>query len=161
MPTFQLELQFDEKGAVTAVRQLGKVADAAGKAQQATEGISKGAKGPKDVGAASQNAAKEIEKANAAAYKFGHTLGSSIREGGGELRSLTTKILALVGAYKALQGVSSYFSRIFDFSSNIENSQIAIASVVSATNKISDAQGRTLEGAEKFNAAGNFRPAHG
>lgn len=153
MPVFQLELHFDEKGAATAVRQLGKVADAAGKAQQATEGISKGAKGPKDVGAASQNAAKEIEKANAAAYKFGHTLGSSIREGGGELRSLTTKILALVGAYKALQGVSSYFSRIFDFSSNIENSQIAIASVVSATNKISDAQGRTLEGAEKFNAA--------
>ena len=153
MPVFQLELQFDEKGAATAVRQFGKVADAAGKAQQATEGISKGAKGPKDVGAASQNAAKEIEKANAAAYKFGHTLGSSIREGGGELRSLTTKILALVGAYKALQGVSSYFSRIFDFSSNIENSQIAIASVVSATNKISDAQGRTLEGAEKFNAA--------
>lgn len=153
MPVFQLELHFDEKGAATAVRQLGKVADAAGKAQQATEGISKGAKGPKDVGAASQNAAKEIEKANAAAYKFGHTLGSSIREGGGELRSLTTKILALVGAYKALQGISSYFSRIFDFSSNIENSQIAIASVVSATNKISDAQGRTLEGAEKFNAA--------
>ena len=153
MPTFQLELQFDEKGAVNAVRQLGKVADAAGKAQQATEGISKGAKGPKDVGTASQNAAKEIEKANAAAYKFGHTLGSSIREGGGKLRSLTTKILALVGAYKALQGVSSYFSRIFDFSSNLESSQIAIASVVSATNKISDAQGRTLEGAEKFNAA--------
>ena len=35
MPVFQLELQFDEKGAATAVRQLGKVADAAGKAQQA------------------------------------------------------------------------------------------------------------------------------
>ena len=153
MPTFQLELQFDEKGAVNAVRQLGKVADAAGKAQQATKGISKGAKGPKDVGAASQNAAKEIEKADAAAYKFGHTLGSSIREGGGKLRSLTTKILALVGAYKALQGVSSYFSRIFDFSSNLESSQIAIASVIGATNNISDAQGRTLQGVEKFNAA--------
>lgn len=178
MPTFQLELQFDEKGAATAVRQLGKVADAAGKAQQAVDratasGLTwdatvkrwrnasgafastaeKAAAGIKGVGTASQNAAKEIEKANAAAYKFGHTLGSSIREGGGKLRSLTTKILALVGAYKALQGVSSYFSRIFDFSSNIENSQIAIASVVSATNKISDAQGRTLEGAEKFNAA--------
>ena len=153
MPNFQLELQFDDKGAVNAVRQLGKVSDAAGKAQQATKGISKGAKGPKDVGAASQNAAKEIEKANAAAYKFGHTLGSSIREGGGKLRSLTTKILALVGAYKALQGVSSYFSRIFDFSSNLESSQIAIASVIGATNNISDAQGRTLQGVEKFNAA--------
>lgn len=153
MPNFQLELQFDEKGAVNAVRKLGKVSDAAGKAQQATKGISKGAKGPKDVGAASQNAAKEIEKANAAAYKFGHTLGSSIREGGGKLRSLTTKILALVGAYKALQGVSSYFSRIFDFSSNLESSQIAIASVIGATNNISDAQGRTLQGVEKFNAA--------
>lgn len=153
MPVFNLALQFDNKGAVNAVRQLGKVSDAAGKAQQATKGISKGAKGPKDVGAASQNAAKEIEKANAAAYKFGHTLGSSIREGGGKLRSLTTKILALVGAYKALQGVSSYFSRIFDFSSNLESSQIAIASVIGATNNISDAQGRTLQGVEKFNAA--------
>lgn len=153
MPVFNLALQFDNKGAVSAVQQLGKVTDAAGKAQQATENISKGAKGPKDVGAASQSAAKEIEKANAAAYKFGHTLGSSIREGGGELRSFTTKILALVGAYKALQGVSNYFNKIFDFSSNLENSQIAIASVVNATNKISDAQGRTLAGAEKFNAA--------
>lgn len=153
MPVFNLALQFDNKGAVNAVQQLGKVSDAAGKAQQAVKGISKGAKGPKDVGAASQNAAKEIEKANAAAYKFGHTLGSSIREGGGKLRSLTTKILALVGAYKALQGVSSYFSRIFDFSSNLESSQIAIASVIGATNNISDAQGRTLQGVEKFNAA--------
>lgn len=178
MPTFQLELQFDEKGAVNAVRQLGKVADAAGKAQQAVDratasGLTwdatvkrwrnasgafastaeKAAAGIKGVGTASQNAAKEIEKANAAAYKFGHTLGSSIREGGGKLRSLTTKILALVGAYKALQGVSSYFSRIFDFSSNLESSQIAIASVIGATNNISDAQGRTLQGVEKFNAA--------
>lgn len=178
MPTFQLELQFNDKGAVSAVQQLGKVADAAGKAQSAIDNAAasgltwdatvkrwrnasgafasaaeKAAAGIKSTGAASQSAAKEIEKANAAAYKFGHTLGSSIREGGGELRSLTTKILALVGAYKALQGVSSYFGRIFDFSSNLENSQIAIASVVSATNNISDAQGRALQGAEKFNAA--------
>ena len=27
MPVFQLELQFDDKGAVTAVRQLGKVSE--------------------------------------------------------------------------------------------------------------------------------------
>lgn len=178
MPVFNLALQFDNKGAVSAVQQLGKVTDAAGKAQSAIDSAAasgltwdatvkrwrnasgafasaaeKAAAGIKNTGAASQNAAKEIEKANAAAYKFGHTLGSSIREGGGELRSLTTKILALVGAYKALQGVSNYFNKIFDFSSNLENSQIAIASVVNATNKISDAQGRTLAGAEKFNAA--------
>ena len=42
MPNFQLELQFDEKGAVNAVRQLGKVSDAAGKAQQAVVGVGSG-----------------------------------------------------------------------------------------------------------------------
>ena len=42
MPTFQLELQFDDKGAVNAVRQLGKVSDAAGKAQQAVVGVGGG-----------------------------------------------------------------------------------------------------------------------
>lgn len=42
MPVFQLEFQFDDKGAVNAVRQLGKVADAAGKAQQAVVGVGGG-----------------------------------------------------------------------------------------------------------------------
>lgn len=62
MPTFQLELQFDEKGAVNAVRQLGKVADAAGKAQQAVKDVEKGAEGPKKVAQQAEIAANSLGK---------------------------------------------------------------------------------------------------
>lgn len=43
MPVFNLALQFDNKGALTAVQQLGKVSDSAGKAKQAVSGVGSGA----------------------------------------------------------------------------------------------------------------------
>lgn len=81
------------------------------------------------------------------------TIGNNAKEATLRLKGFATQVLALAGAYKALQGVGGYINRIFDFSSSLESSQVAIASVIGATNKIKDSQGRTLEGAEKFNAA--------
>ncbi len=107
---------------------LSGVADAADKAQQAVG----------DIG----NGGKALS-----------TIGNNAKEATLRLKGFATQVLALAGAYKALQGVGGYINRIFDFSSSLESSQVAIASVVGATNKIKDSQGRTLEGAEKFNAA--------
>ena len=96
-----------------------------------------------------RGASKEISNVT----KSNMDVGAAAANAGVRLRTLATEILALVGAYKALQAASSFVSRTFDFSSNLEDSQIAIASVLGATNKIADSQGRILEGAEKFNAA--------
>ena len=62
MPVFNLALQFDNKGAVNAVQQLGKVSDAAGKAQQAVKDIGKGAEGPKKVAQQAEIAANSLGK---------------------------------------------------------------------------------------------------
>lgn len=80
-------------------------------------------------------------------------LGAAAENAGVRIKSIVTQLIALAGAYKAVQAASSFVNRTFEFSSNIESSQIAIASVIGATNKITDGQGKQLEGAEKFNAA--------
>lgn len=87
-------------------------------------------------------------------------LKKNLRGVSGEVDQLTRKIgdyakqiVALVAAYKALGAVGSFVKRGMEFNASLEASEIAIASVIAATNKLSDAQGRTLEGAEKFNAA--------
>ena len=129
MPIVNIELKFNDQGAITGARNLTALADAANKAQKSVSDV--GDKGASSVAGLGKNA-------DAAAS---------------QIKGLATQILALVGAYKALQAASSFVTRAFDFSSNIEDSQIAIASVLGATNKISDSQGRMLEGTEKFNAA--------
>ena len=129
MPIVNIELKFNDQGAVTGARNLTALSEAADKAQKSVSGV--GDRGSASVSEFGKNA--EVATA--------------------KIQGLATQILALVGAYKALQAASSFVSRTFDFSSNLEDSQIAIASVLGATNKIVDSQGRMLEGAEKFNAA--------
>lgn len=129
MPIVQIELQFNDKGSATGVRSLKNISDAADNAK---------------------NAVNEIGKGGAGSFS---SLGKGADDATSRIRGLVTQILALAGAYKAVQAASSFVSRTFSFSSDIESSQIAIASVIGATNKITDGQGRQLEGAEKFNAA--------
>lgn len=69
------------------------------------------------------------------------------------IKKLAAEIVALIGIYKTLDTAMSYVRRGMDFSSSLESSQTAIASVIAATNKITTAQGKNLEGVEKFNAA--------
>ncbi len=83
---------------------------------------------------------------------FSH-LGSSVNSAMSNVTALAAKITSLVGAYKALNAVTGFLKRGMDFNASIESSEIAIASVIAATNKLSDSQGNVLEGADKFNAA--------
>lgn len=93
---------------------------------------------PKDSDAVSDSLSGIARAANASTQGFG---------------KLAAKITALVGAYRSLQELLSFLQRGMNFNSSIEASEISIASIISATNKLSDAQGKVLEGAEKFNAA--------
>ena len=69
------------------------------------------------------------------------------------VKRLAGELIALVGVYKTLDTAMSYVRRGMDFSASLESSQTAIASVIAATNNITTAQGKNLEGIEKFNAA--------
>lgn len=129
MPIVQIELQFNDKGTATGVRNMGAISDAADKAKKSVN----------DFGRSSSDSMS--------------SMGKGADEAATRMRGLVTQLLALAGAYKAVQAASSFVSRTFSFASNIESSQIAIASVIGATNKITDGQGKQLEGAEKFNAA--------
>ena len=114
MPIVNIELKFNDQGAVTGARNLTALSEAADKAQKSVSGVG-------DRGAASVS-----------------SLGKNAEVATAKIQGLATQILALVGAYKALQAASSFVARTFDFSSNLEDSQIAIASVLGATNKIAD-----------------------
>lgn len=132
MPVFNFALRFDNKGTLVAVEQLRKVSDEAGKAQHAVEGVGSGA----------QKASGGLK-----------TLTSNAQGATSNVKALAGQLLALVGAYKAVGSVFSFIKNGMNFSANLESSQIAIGSVIGATNKISTAQGKLLEEAEKFNAA--------
>lgn len=69
------------------------------------------------------------------------------------LKSAAQSVLALVGAYKAIGAMKGFVQRGLEFNSSIESSRIGIASLITSMVKLEDAQGKTLEGAEKYAAA--------
>lgn len=115
MPVFNLQLQFDEKGAVVAIRHLNDVANAADRTKDAT-------------------------------VKAGNEMGDSIW-------SVTKKLTGLIGAYKSLEKAMGFLKRGIDLNSSLEQSKIGIATLITSMAKLEDAQGRALEGAEKYAAA--------
>ena len=66
---------------------------------------------------------------------------------------VVVQVMALVGAYKALDAATNFVRTGFAFNANMETSRIGVASVVSATSDLIDAQGRILRGQEAYNAA--------
>lgn len=91
-------------------------------------------------------ATNKAGKAAAAASNDFSSLSSKIGD-------YAKRIAVLYGAYRTLETVLGTVRRGLDFSSSLEASEISIASVIAATNKLSDAQGNVLDGADKFNAA--------
>ena len=87
---------------------------------------------------------------------FGRAFGgvsSSANKVANSVGDIANQILALYTASQALEGVKGFFKESFGFQSEIETSRIAIASVLSATTDIKDAQGELVDGQKKFNIA--------
>ncbi len=78
---------------------------------------------------------------------------SEIRKLGQSLKNTAQNVLALVGAYKTIGAMKDFVRRGVEFNSSIESSRIGIASLITSMVNLEDAQGRTLEGAEKYAAA--------
>ena len=70
-----------------------------------------------------------------------------------KLMSLAQTALATYSAYKLLSGAVAATSIGIQANSAWESQKFSIASIVSSTNQLADAQGRVLEGAEKFIAS--------
>lgn len=86
--------------------------------------------------------AKKADGASASTDQLGSSIASAAKQ-----------VLALVGAYKALEGMKGFVRRGIEFNSTIEQSRIGMASLIATMAKLQDEQGRTLEGAEKYAAA--------
>ena len=126
MPFLSLELRNNTKaGADQAKSDLEKVSRAYDQVSQATERTSRG-----------------LQSAN-----------SSIKDATANVKQLAAQVVGLVSAYKTLNAAKGFVQRGIEFSSSLEDAQTSIGSIIAATNKISTAQGKELEGADKFNAS--------
>lgn len=125
MPVFNVSLQFDNKGAVTAVNTFNQVSRAA------------------------DSAGKSVDGATAKM----RTHGAAIKETTANVKQLAAQVVGLVAAYKALDTAKGFVQRGIEFASSLEDAQTSIGSIIAATNKISTEQGKTLEGADAFGAS--------
>ena len=125
MPVFNVSLQFDNKGAVTAVNAFNNISRAA------------------------DSAGKSVDGATAKM----RTHGAAIKETTANVKQLAAQVVGLVTAYKALDTAKGFVQRGIEYASSLEDAQTSIASIIMATNKVYTAQGKTLEGADAFNAS--------
>ncbi len=70
-----------------------------------------------------------------------------------QVRKLAAEVAGLYSAFKAFDAMKGFVQRGIEVNETLESAQLSIASIISATNKISDSQGNALKGAEKFAAA--------
>lgn len=108
------------------------------------------------VGSNSEKAGKQVKsmgtETNSAAIALNKAATVS-NELNRKLMSLAQTALATYSAYKLLSGAVAATSIGIQANSAWESQKFSIASIVSSTNQLADAQGRVLEGAEKFIAS--------
>ena len=110
----------------------------------------------KAVGSSSEKAGKQMQGfgsgSDSASKSLAHV--SSVADALNQrFASLTQRVLSVYAAYKLLDGVVATTNIGIQANKNWESQKLAIASIVSSTNQLADAQGRVLEGAEKFIAS--------
>ena len=96
---------------------------------------------------------KVLPKAITDAEKAQREFSSFMTDSSSKIQQLTKRILGLVAAYKAVDALKGIAQRGLAFNSAMEGSRIAIASLITSMVKLENAQGKTLEGAEKYAAA--------
>lgn len=136
MPVFNLELQFDDKGSLQAVKQIDNITGAANGATRAIDNL--GNSSSRNGQALSQMGDKGSRAADA--------IGSAMKKAAGQ-------VLALVGAFTAVSKAMDFMNRGLEFNAQLEQSQIGITSLITSMVKLQDAQGNLLDGQEKYNAA--------
>ncbi len=72
---------------------------------------------------------------------------------GASIKSVTARVLGLATAYVSLSKAMELTREGFVYNEQLENARLGIASVIASTVQLQDAQGKVLEGQEKFIAA--------
>lgn len=136
MPVFNLELKFNNRGAQEATKQINGVAGAASSAQQAVG----------KLGDEAGHSTAPVVSLGKQGAKAGADISAAMKRAAKD-------ILALVGAYKAVGAAMNFINRGIEFNSSLEESRIGIASLITSMVRLEDAQGKALEGAQKYAAA--------
>lgn len=116
-------------------------------------GIKSGAAQAKDALGGVSQATETLDKKTASLSKTFDSAFSRTKGNVQQLRSLAQQLVAVYSAYKSLSALGSTLKLGVSTNQEWEESKLSIASVIAATNTLSDSQGKVLEGAEKFTAA--------
>lgn len=134
MPVFKFILRAVDADKTSS--SINQVTKSAGQAEKAVEGI----------GAASS-------KAGSQASALGHQGKQAGADISAAMKDAAKNILALVGAYKAVDAAMSFAKRGVEMNASWEQSKIGIASVIASVNQLEDEQGNLLSGADAYQAA--------
>ena len=129
---------------------------AAVKAGTLTASVRKATDQTRALGSSSEKAGKQIQgfgsRSDSASKSLAHA--SSVADALNQrFASLTQRVLSVYAAYKLLDGVVAATNVGIQANTAWESQKLSIASIVSSTNQLADAQGRVLEGSEKFVAS--------
>lgn len=116
-------------------------------------GIKSGAAQAKDGLDEVSQATETLDKKIASLSKTFDSAFSRTKGNVQQLHSLAQQLVAVYSAYKSLSALGSTLKLGVSTNQEWEESKLSIASVIAATNTLSDSQGKVLEGAEKFTAA--------
>lgn len=136
MPVFNLELKFDDRGTLQAVNQIDRVT---GAADGATRAIN-------NLGDSASRNGRDLSRMGDTGSKAADAISAAMKKAAGQ-------VLALVGAFTAVNKAMDFMNRGLEFNASLEQSQIGIASLITSMVKLQDAQGNLLEGQNKYNAA--------
>ena len=129
---------------------------AAVKAGTLTASVRKATDQTRALGSSSEKAGKQIQGFGSGSDSASKSLAkaSSVADALNQrFASLTQRVLSVYAAYKLLDGVVAATNIGIQANAAWESQKLSIASIVSSTNQLADAQGRVLEGSEKFVAS--------
>ena len=133
---------------------------AAVKAGTLTASVRKATDQTRALGSSSEKAGKQIQGFGSGSDSASKSLAkaSSVADALNQrFASLTQRVLSVYAAYKLLDGVVAATNIGIQANAAWESQKLSIASIVSSTNQLADAQGRVLEGSEKFVASQRHR----
>ena len=96
---------------------------------------------------------ERFNQAGWAATSSGQAQSKAFKGLASQVHRLAAEVAGLYSAFKAFDTLKGIATRGIEVNETLESAKLATASIISATNNIADAQGRVLQGAEKFAAA--------
>ena len=108
---------------------------------------------PTGIQKGAQEASRALSGVGKSFDDMGNRGGIASKSVGMSLGGLAKTITGLAAALVSLRGAGSFIASGIDYNRQLQDAELGIATVLALNNKIVDAQGRMLNGQEKYNAA--------